>query len=87
MWMVGVQRDGVQTMCRARAGGWHADVLHAEAYEQKEKTAKKKTYLGVDDGCVHACMRCRADSAVECILMLDYLLYYYLPLLPTYLLP
>ena len=31
--------------------------------------------------------RCRADSAVECILMLDYLLYYYLPLLPTYLLP
>ena len=31
--------------------------------------------------------RCRADSAVECILMLDYLLYCYLPLLPTYLLP
>ena len=29
--------------------------------------------------------RCRADSAVECILMLDYLLYCYLPLLPTYL--
>ena len=26
-----------------------------------------------------------ADSAVECILMLDYLLYYYLPLLLTYL--
>ena len=31
--------------------------------------------------------RCRADSAVECILMIDYLLYCYLPLLPTYLLP
>ena len=31
--------------------------------------------------------RCRADSAVECILMLDYLLYCYLPLLPIYLLP
>ena len=51
-----MQRDEVQTVCRARAGGWHADALRAEADEQKEKTTKKKklTWVWMMDTCVHS---------------------------------
>ena len=50
----------MQTVCHAHAGVGVQMCCMWKQISRKEKTTKKKTYLGVDDGCMHVfrCVAC-----------------------------
>ena len=64
MWMVGMQRDGCRP-CVVHVQGVGVQMCCMQKQmSRKKKPQRKKTYLGVDDGRLRACMR--AFRCVAC---------------------